>query len=314
MRASALPLGMGAGTSLLLAGLSLACASERQGEPSSAGGEVVRIDELPARHRGVLEAYGEGGAAWEEMREVVRADPELLTFTVENLVIEMVRAHDSLTGGKPSRARRAFDRSRAELVRLVPASSEVLVQLFAVGDGVVSQLSGEVLIEIGDGVAVLAAPLLDGPDPQTRRRAAVLLGRLTLAGPREEGVSGRLAQLALADPEWFVRAEAALALGLRAGRSRDTGPALAALERALGDPDPTVAEYAARGLRGLEDPRAVPALADALARAVEQGEPGLLRESQTTLRSLTGEGRDLDPEAWRAWWRHRGLERTGRRE
>ena len=296
----------------LIAAALAGCVNERP--ERSPGADLVQVDELPEVYRRVLEAYGQGGEVWELMRAEVRADPELLTFTVENLVIEMVRAHDALTGTEPARARRALDRSRAELVRLAPGSTPTLVQLLAVGDGVVARLCGEVLVEIREDVAVRVASLLDEGKPETRRRAAVLLADLPHAASREPAVAGRLARHALDDPEWFVRAEAARTVGVRGNRARDTRPARGVLERVLADPDPVVAEYAAVGLRELDDPRAVPALAGALERAVERGEAGVLREALSTLKSLTGEGRDLDPNGWRAWWREHGVELVGRPE
>jgi len=297
---------------LATAGL-LGCAGAHSGA-GDASGELLQVEQLPESHRRVLEAYGQGGEAWDEMREEVRADPELTTFLVENLVIELVRAHAALTGPEPRRARRAFDRARAELVRLAPPSTETLVQLLAVGDGVVAELCAEVLVEIGDGAAVRVVALLDDEDAETRRRAAVLLGELPHAASREPDVAGPLARAALSDPAWFVRAEAARSTGIRGSHARDTRPARGVLERALTDPDPAVAEYAAVGLRELDDPRAVPALAGALERAVEGGEAGVLRKSLEALESLTGETAVLDAEGWRAWWREHGVEVVGRPE
>jgi HEAT repeat protein len=179
---------------------------------------------------------------------------------------------------------------------------------------VVAGLCGEVLVEIGDDVAVRVALLLDEDEAETRRRAAVLLADLPHAASREQVVAGRLARHALEDPAWFVRAEAALSLGTRGSRGRDTRPARGVLERALEDSDPAVVEFAVLGLRELDDPRAVPALAGTLERAVERGEGAVLRESLQTLKDLTGETADLDPEGWRAWWRQHGVEVVGRPE
>jgi hypothetical protein len=275
------------------------------------GEALVAVDELPERQRAVLEAYGTGGETWDRMRETVLADPELLRFTVDNLTIEMVRAHDGLTALDPARARRAHDRARAELIRLAPASTRVLVELFVVSDAVVARLVGETLVEIGDGVAPLVAPMLDGEQPKDRRRAAVLLRLLPHAGRREDTIAPRLAALVRSDPDWFVRAESARTLGTRAGKGRDTRAARAVLERALSDPDPAVAEYAALGLGALDDPRAVPSLVRALERAAGEGEGKLLQAAQGALRELTGVPRELDVPGWMAWWRKHGVEAAG---
>ncbi len=285
----------------------LGCTSERGARDPT----LVDVNELPAAQRDVLTAYGEGGGAWDEMRALVRADPDLLCFTVDNLALEMVRAHDALANDAGGPARRAHDRARAELVRLAPASTPVLVELLEVGDGVVAKLAGETLVEIGEGTALLVAPLLERDQLRARRRGTVLLRLLPLAGPHEPEITAHLARLARSDPDWFVRAEAARTLGSRAGRGRDTRAARTLLESVLLDHDPAVARYAAVGLAELDDPRAVPALVRTLVRAANEGEGKLLRTAQDALRALTGVRRDLDVSGWSAWWRDHGVEASG---
>ena len=124
MRSTAIP----ALCALTLCG---ACAGER-GE-SAAAPVAVPVSELPARHREVLAAYGAGGELWERTREEVRGDPVLGPFVIENLVLEMVRAHDALGSSDGARARAALDRSRAELARLAPQSVPTLVELWRLG-------------------------------------------------------------------------------------------------------------------------------------------------------------------------------------
>jgi len=286
-----------------------ACAGPRGGSADGQRGAAqVQVADLPARYREVLSDYGAGGATWDARRPEVRADPELARFVIENLAIEMVRAHDALVGADPVRARAALDRAQAELVRLAPESVPTLVELFALGDDVVSSQVGLVLAEIpapGNGVSERASRLLEDPRVRARRRAARLLGELAPAGADEQRVQSRLVA-ALGDADWMVRAESARALGRRAGRGRETRGARAVLEGALTDPDPAVAACAAEGLGALEDPLAVPALTGALERAVETGDLKLLSAAQKALRGVSGERSELDLAGWRRWWSEHG--------
>jgi HEAT repeat protein len=287
------------------------------GEPSEAPARppaAVPLSELPARHREVLAAYRAGGETWERTREEVRGDALLGPFVIENLVLEMVRAHDALTGPDAARARVALDRAQAELARLAPESVPALVELVVVGDDVVVTLAGHVLAAIAPeeaSASTSVSELLGEPESRTRRRAAALLAELAHAGKLEDQVQAELV-LALHDPEWFVRAEAARALGARASQSRETGTARGALEGALGDADPSVAASAAEGLGALEDPRTVPALIAALDRASREGHLGLLNAVQVALARASGERARRDVAGWRRWWSDHGEGIEGR--
>ncbi|HKJ24191.1 MAG TPA: HEAT repeat domain-containing protein [Myxococcota bacterium] len=272
-----------------------ACAGARP------AGEVVAVGDLPAAHREVLEAYGRGGQAWEAKRAEVLADPELARFLVDNLVVELVRAHEATGGHDAARALAARSRARAELVRLEEVATPVLVELYERSDAVVASLVAETLVDIGRPAAVAAASLLDEPDPGTRRRAAVLFQSLPHAGRAEERIRAGLLELT-EDPVWFVRAEAGLCLGLRGARDRETAPARKRLGQLLFDADPSVAEYAARGLGALGDPQAVPALIAGLRRARGEGEVRLVQACGAALESLTG-AHSGDLAGWEAWWR-----------
>jgi HEAT repeat protein len=270
---------------------------------------VVPVDELPDEHRALLEAYGAGGEEWEAARGRLRSDPGLLRFAIDNLVVELVRAHDALVTSDVQRARRAYDRAGAELVRLAPESVAPLVELRALADAGVAVPVGGVLGLLDgppSGAAERVAGLLDVRDVRTRRRAARLLGELPPAGAGEEGVVAALGRAVEHEEDWSVRAEAARALGVRAGRGRVTGGARVRLERALQDPDVAVARCAAEGLGAIEDPLAVPALTEALARAVREGDLRFLRSVQGALQRVTGVRRELDLEGWRRWWREEG--------
>jgi len=270
---------------MVLAG---ACAGPRPATERRPGdpGAVVAVGELPEGHRELLEAYGKGGAAWEDARRRALADPELARFLVDNLVIELVRAWHGQNAADPARARRAFERARAELVRLGAAAGPILAQLLDVGDSVVAELAADVLVRIDPTPVAGVARLLGAPEGETRRRAAALLSRLGADPAADERAREALVRLAHADPEWTVRAEAAAALGIRGARERSSAPARKALERALLDPDPAVAAVAAKALQHLDDPRAIPALKQALERAAERGDLRVLRAVEEAIAVL----------------------------
>ncbi len=262
----------------------------------------VPAGELPASHRELLAAYGAGRATWEQERELLLADPALERFLVENLVIEMMRAFAASTGPDAERARSAFDRAQAELVRLPDASVPVLAGLLEIADEVTSVLAMQTLERIGRPALPAALQSCASPTPTARRRAAHLLGRLPPATAGEDAAGQALALLLARDPEWIVRAEAALSLGARAARDRATEPARKALEAGLEDPDPAVCRSSARALIDLGDPLAVPALIRSLEVAAREGEPRMVQACQAALRGLTGETRPLDFDGWRNWW------------
>ena len=265
-------------------------------------GAMVPVAELPDAYRAALAAYGRGGDDWELEREAVLADPKLARFVVDNLIIELVRAHE-LTGSLDGkRALAALTRARAELVRLQDHSTPVLIELFEVSDGIVATLAGETLVEIGRPATVQATDLLFSDSQRTQRRAAVLFRSLPHAGKGEDRV--RRGLLALSESEdWFVRAEAALSLGERGGRDRQTEEVRIRLGQMLFDEDPAVAEYAARGLGALDDPEGVLALIAGLRRAVGEGEVRLMEACQASLERLTGVS-EGDIAGWERRWRH----------
>lgn len=277
--------------------------------PGSGGGgerpraELTRASELPESHRALLAAYGRGGEDWERARLGALEDPALERFLIDNLVIEMVRAWSSMAGEAAPRSRAAFERAQGELVRLGPRAVPVLAGLLEAPDGVVAELAARTLERIGRDAVGAVAKVLAGPRRDARRRAAQLLERLPHAAEGEGAVHEALAHALAEDPEWIVRAQAALALGARGARDRDSEPARRALERALADTDAVVAASAADGLARLGDPLAVPALIAALERAQAQGDLRAVRALDRALQASSGEARARDPAGWAAWWR-----------
>jgi hypothetical protein len=287
----------------LLAG---ACSSSR---PQHEPGRLVRADELPVREREVWERYHAGGAGWELERERVLADPELARFLVDNLVRELVQSYDRSRLARPGEQAGPFERAGAELVRLAPCSTSVLAEMLALHDGIVSFLAADLLARIGCKALEPVCAKLGHEQAEVRRRAAELLGRLPHAGASEVDVEERLGARAEKDEAWIVRAQAAQALGARGALHTHKGYAAGVLARCLCDADPAVAESAAKGLRALAEPRAIPILIDALERNAARGDVAALRATQGALRELSGQSLDRTPEEWRRWWREEG-ERT----
>ncbi|MCC6406057.1 MAG: HEAT repeat domain-containing protein [Planctomycetes bacterium] len=286
----------------------LACAGCGAPRTSTADAEsLVAVERLPAERRALLSAYGRGGADWEAAREQALRDPAATRFLVENLLLEMMRSYDAFAARTDERARAAFLRAETELARFGAAAAAPLVELLCVGDGIVADLATKSLVRIGREAVASAEPALEHTEPKARRRVAALFAVLPHAGEREPAVREALRRRALGDPEWIVRAEAALALGARGSRDVETAPWRLILERALVDDDPAVRRSAAEGLFRLGDPRAIPALANAMARAVTEGEVKLLAVIESALAELAGDRRSRTPQAWLDWWRdHRG--------
>ena len=288
---------------LLLALLACACSSSR---PNPVEGRVVPADELPAAQREVWRLYQAGGPAWEAERARVLADAALSRFLVDNLLRELVRSYDRSRLSRPGEQPGPFERAGAELVACAARSTQPLAEMLALHDGVVAFLAADVLARIGAGATEPVCAKLEHADVEVRRRAAELLGRLGHAGEDEPRVEQMLGQHAEHDAAWIVRAQAAESLGARGARHTHKGYAAGVLARCLGDADPAVAESAAKGLRALAEPRAIPLLIDALERNASRGDLAALRATQAALRGLSGEAKDRTPEEWRRWWRETG--------
>jgi hypothetical protein len=286
---------------VLLATTLAACKSDE----SAKSPRVVPTSELPADLRATWDVYRAGGAAWEIERERVLDDPERLRFVVDNLVIEMVRSYERSRLSKAGEMEGPFERSQRELALLYPGSAPVLAELLAVRDGIVAFLAADVLERIGEPALTPVARKLEDETPEVRRRAAELLGDLPHGGKDEPAIHERLGKTVKSDTEWIVRAQAAQSLGRRGARHDHKGYCQAVLSRALSDADPAVVASACIGLAELSEPRAIPAIIDALERAGASGELKVVRAAQDALRALSGVDRDQEPAEWSSWWRNR---------
>ena len=265
--------------------------------------KLVRVDELPPAYRELWSAWVQRDPAWSERSEALAEDERLRGFFVDNLLRFMLQSYargaftQSLDGRLGD-----FERARGELLRRRQEALPRLVELLAIGNGQASELAASMLEEIGhDSVAGVSA-LLARQEPDARRRAADLLGRLPHARGEEPGVRAALIGVLESDPDWLVRAKAALALGARGSRDVTTAPARVALTRALGDRDLAVRVRAARALATLDDPRAVPALINYLERCGREGHYAGVQQAQEALRRLMREPHTHEPAEWRRLW------------
>lgn len=289
-----------------LASLALACAGDpepRESAPAAEGrARVLATSELPPRQRAVWESWQRGGARWELERENVRRDPELARFLVDNLVRTLVKSYDRSALATAGNVSGPFERAANELAEFAEQSTPVLVELVAVRDGVVAFLAADLLERIGARAAVPVSRLLADAHPETRRRAAELLGKLPHAGADEVALQQALGACVEHDAEWITRAEAARSLGWRGSRHTHKGFALGVLARALADADETVVTSACEGLVRLGERRAVPALARALEPTSARGAVKALAAEQAALRALTGLEQSRTPAGWLAWY------------
>lgn len=299
----------GSGTIALIASLACACSAPSTKTDPQGEARVVPIAELPASQRAAWEAWQKGGAVWEIERERVKRDPELARFVVDNLVREMVKTYDRSGFARPGGAPGRFERAQEDLVELGPHSAPVLAQLLDVPDGIVAFLASDRLIALGASSIPLVTPLLAAQRPETRRRAAELLGRLPHAGAGEVAVQKLLAGRVERDAEWSVRAESARALGTRGQAHDHKGFAMGVLVRALRDDDPGVATNAARALETLGEPAAIPKMIAPLEAAAAAGRPGVVQAIEQTLGVLAGDGKRRSIAEWR---RFDAAQRPGR--
>lgn len=284
-----------------------ACTAAPARQPTQAA--VLRTDELPAREQALWKAWREGGSAWAALEPEVLANPSERRFWIDNLVREMVKSFSASKLSGIGESAGPFERARADLLRFPEDSRPVLVELLDVGDGIVAYLSAELLVEISQGVAPLLVPKLQSHQSETRRRALELYARLPDLGAGEAELLQRLGTLAQQDPEWIVRAQALSSLAVRGARQSAKGYVAGVLRSALADPDPAVAERAARGFGVLGEPRAIPWLIAGLRGLEQRGAPAAVKAGRTSLEALSGERRDRSLDEWEQWWEEVGSKR-----
>jgi len=267
--------------------------------------ELTPMEELPEANRAIWTAWNAEDPSWPTWREQALADPRLTEFLIGNLWRQMVRAYDRSDITPAGQLEMTpFDRARAELLILGEPAAPLLVELMGTGDGVVANLSAGLLQEIGEPATLPTLAQLTRPELKARQRAAELLGHLPYArGGGEDAVKAALAASLETDEDWIVRASAAIALGQRGSRDRDTDFTRGALSRALGDDDEGVSRRAAAALAKLHDPAAIPALINYLERGFRESRLPVIRSAQRSLLGLAGETEERDVAAWRAWWR-----------
>ena len=293
MRARLLPL-------IAVLGALVACASPEAKRTAS----VRSVEELPPEYRELWLAWVRADPDWSARRERALADPALTSFLVDNLMRTMLASYRAGTlRTRPDQPLGSFERSQNELAALGASAAPALSELLPLGSGAASSLAHDLLVRIGRPSIDPALSLLEREDsPEARRRAANLLGELPNALEREPAVRARLIAHLGQDPDWLVRKSCALAVASRATRDVEIATARSALSRALSDPDPGVARAAAEGLVQLEDPAAIPALIDYLARSQRAGDLRGELTAQASLRALSGELGTRDVRAWRQWW------------
>ncbi len=271
--------------------------------------------ELSTDKREVIAAFRAGGSEWSRMREVVRGQPPLANFVVDNMVDQMLRSYKGAQMTQTGNPNGPFERARQELIELGEYSSPVLAELIDadVSDAVVAFLAADVLCAIGPAAMPEVTARLSAKNAETRRRAIAILREPGFALPEASSASqslfAQLATLAVSDREWIVRAEACATLGSRGARMTNKRETREVLIRALLDADDDARGSATRALGALGDPRAFPALIDLLAQEVNRGNP---RNVTGVRRSLVELAQDptLEPRArglsirdWRAYWK-----------
>lgn len=285
------------------------------------------MGELSLDKREVIEAFRAGGDDWERMRDHVIEQPELARFVVNNMIDQMFRSYRGAQLSTEIRKEGPFERAQSELVALSEHSIPVLVELLdaEVSDSVGAFLAADTLSRIGVDALPSIIVKLDSPSAETRRRALAVLAEEAFAleegSPGERALFARVRSLALEDPEWIVRAEAAATLALRGSRLQDRSDERQALIRGLVDEDDDVRCSVERALGQLGDARAFPALIEVLAREIDAGNPRNMAAARLSMVELAQDprlgqkARGMSIRDWRQYWqRERVRLLDGRRE
>jgi hypothetical protein len=266
--------------------------------------ERLSFEQLAEAEREGIEAVREGGERWRRTVEAARADERLAKFLAENLAVELVRQYERGGFTRGGDEASPYERARRALRDLGAPAAALLASMVAEGDDVVAGVGADALWPFGALAVEHALPLARDRRDIVRRRAFELVGRIGPAGEENESAIADLLRDALErDPAWVVRAEAARAAGRRFGAhvSRDRYTSMLVL--ALGDADPTVVGSAADALAACADPRAVPALVEALTRT--ESDPGAHARVQRALRTLLRENADRSRDEWWRLWLER---------
>ncbi|MFT5153465.1 MAG: hypothetical protein ACI841_003466, partial [Planctomycetota bacterium] len=173
-----IPLACRLGLCLLFA----ACASP---EPK----KLTLVTELPVAHRELWTAWLHQDPDWSLRREEARGDASLRRFLVDNLIRQMLQNYgDARIANIGATSLGPFERARGEILRFPDEAMAPLTEILAIGNGHASELASSLLEEIGRPAVHSVVLLLERDDPQARRRAADLLGRLPHAHAEEEHV------------------------------------------------------------------------------------------------------------------------------
>lgn len=284
---------------------SLALACHTPPEPP-APAPLQTLDQLPERQRELLLAWRNRSPSYPALREAAREEPALLSFLVDNLMLDLLRAWH--------RGRFTFDEVggyhevRTELVRLGAPSAPALAALLGVGNGYGPAIAEDVLPLLGEAAvsALLDETNVDRP-PLVQAQAMDVLEALPFLGPRPMDVLTVLQERLAQSEHWVVRERAARTIGSLAPRSSLSEEERLALVRslslALADTDRAVSNTAALSLALVRDLRAVPALVNHLERLQRGDDLAAARAVQRALEELTGVRGLRTAAAWRGWLR-----------
>jgi HEAT repeat protein len=267
--------------------------------------ERLSFEQLAEAEREGIEAVREGGERWQRTLVAAREDERLARFLAENLAVELVRQYERGALARMGDESSPYERARRALLDLGAPAAELLANMVAEGDDVVAGVGADALWPFGALALSHVFVLVRDERGGVRRRAFEVLGRI---GPVAEEDEARIADVLRAalesDPEWVVRSEAARAAGRRFGPHVPSDRYTSMLALALEDADPAVVGRAADALVQCGDPRAVPALVEAVTRT--EADPREHTRVQRALRSLLRENADhTRDEWWRLWLERR---------
>jgi hypothetical protein len=266
--------------------------------------EKLSFDELAAAEREGIEAVREGGERWQRTLAAAREDERLARFLAENLAVELVRQYERGALTRKGDETSPYERARRALLDLGAPAAELLANMVAEGDDVVAGVGADALWPFGPLALEHVLVLVRDDREVVRRRAFEVLGRIGPAGDEDEARIADALRAALEkDPDWVVRSEAARAAGRRFGPHVPSDRYASMLALALGDADPAVVGRAADALAQCGDPRAVPALVEAVTRT--EADPREHARVQRALRTLLRENSDHTREEWWRLWLER---------